>query len=253
MFDTLIFEALTPTGIIVIILSIVSVGLAKAGIAGAGSLAIPVLAAVLGGKVSVGFLLPILLFADVIAVIYYKRTAQWKILFSILPWAIVGVGVATLVGASLSDEEFTIILSVIIITGVIITILRDVYNIGTQAPKHWLFSVVMGFLAGFTSMLGNAAGPIVTLFLLSLYLKKEAFAGTRAWYFFIMNIIKIPLHIFAWNTITLKSFTSGLTLFPIVIVGMIIGFWLIKIIPDKTYRFILLALTTLSAIILIFK
>ena len=247
------FEALSLGGTIIIIISILFVGMAKAGIAGAGTVVIPVLAAVLGSKPSVGFLLPILLFADIIAVIYYKRTAHWRILFSILPWALVGIGTATLIGTHLSNSQFNIVLSIIIIVGVILTIVRDRYNIGKNAPNHLAFAVIMGFLAGFTSMLGNAAGPIITLFLLSLYLKKEAFAGTRAWYFFIMNIIKIPLHIFVWHTITYKSFMSGLSLFPIVIVGMILGFWLIKILPDKVYRYILLSLTILSAFILIFK
>ena len=246
-------EVVSLGGLIVIVISIMFIGMAKAGMAGAGTLTIPIMAAILGSKPSVGFLLPILLFSDIIAVIYYRQTAQWKVLFAILPWAFVGIAIATFVGNVLSDMQFNVALAVIIITGVCVTVWRDYFSKNTHVPNSKLFTVSMGLFAGFTSMLGNAAGPIITIFLLSLYLSKQEFAGTRAWYFFIMNAVKIPLHAFVWHTISFASIRDGALLLPAVVVGMLIGFKLVKVLPDRVFRVIMLVLIVLSAVVLVFK
>jgi len=246
-------EPLSIGALTLVIFSIMFIGLAKSGIAGAGTLTIPIMAAILGSKPSVGFLLPILLFSDVIAVIYYKQSANWAILIKLLPWAIAGIVVANFVGKSISDKEFNLLLSAIIIIGILITIWRDFFKKDNTIPTHWAFSASMGFLAGFTSMIGNAAGPIIALYLLTLQLPKDGFAGTRAWYFFIINFIKVPFHAFVWHTITVESIIDGAKLIPAVIIGMIIGFKILKVLPEKVFRIIMLCLTFLSAVALFFK
>lgn len=243
-------ELVSVGGLLVIGFSILFVGMAKAGIAGAGTLTIPILALLLGGKPSVGFLLPILLLSDVIAIIYYRQTAQWRILVSILPWAFVGVILAMIVGKDLSDSAFQFVLACIILAGIAVTVWRDFIVKPTTVPQHWMFSASMGLLAGFTSMMGNAAGPIITIFLLSMQLHKKEFAGTRAWYFFIMNAFKMPFHAFVWNTITRESLQFGITFFPALILGMLIGFYLVNKIPEQAFRIIILLLTSLSALFL---
>ncbi len=245
--------AISFGGLILIIISIMFVGMAKAGIAGAGTLTIPIVAAVLGGKASVGFLLPILLLSDIVAVVYYRKTVKWDVLISILPWGFVGIGIGTVVGKLLNDVQFNVALATVILIGAGIMVWRDYISKSSQVPTSKLFAVFMGLFAGFTSMLGNASGPVIAIFLLSLHIPKQEFAGTRAWYFFIMNAVKFPLYMFVWKTISLTTLRDGALLIPALIVGMLIGFKLVKIIPEKLFRIIILVLIVVSAMGLLFK
>jgi uncharacterized protein len=100
-------------------------------------------------------------------------------------------------------------------------------------------------------MIGNAAGPIMALYLLSMRLPKNTYIGTGAWFFFIINLFKVPLHIFVWKTITLQSILfNSLMIIPI-ISGAVLGIYIVKIIPEKPYRAFII-LSTASAAFTLF-
>jgi uncharacterized protein len=109
----------------------------------------------------------------------------------------------------------------------------------------------MGILGGFATMIGNVAGPIFAIYLLAMHLPKNNFIGTGAWFFLITNLVKFPLHIFIWKTINLQTLLLDVTLFPGIAAGAFFGIWLIKKIPDKTYRFFVITITALSALLLL--
>ncbi|MEM9328855.1 MAG: sulfite exporter TauE/SafE family protein [Bacteroidota bacterium] len=229
--------------------SAVCVGMAKTGLSGIGMLVVPVMASVLGAKPSTGFLLPMLIMADIFAVRYYHRHAEFSYLVKLVPSTITGVFVAVFVGEWINDQQFRQLLSVIILAGVVIMIFR---LRKAEIPHNIYFASIAGFLGGFTTMIGNAAGPVMTIYFLAMSLPKNAFIGTAAWFFLCVNLFKVPLHIFFWQTITWETFQMNLWLFPLILVGVIIGLRVTRLIPEGPYRIFLIISTILAALKLFF-
>lgn len=100
-------------------------------------------------------------------------------------------------------------------------------------------------------MIGNAAGPVMAVYLLSMKLPKLSFVGTSAWFFLIVNYLKIPLQVFVWDNITVKSLSLNLTTVPFILVGCILGVWLVKRFPEGSYRKFIIAMTVISTILLL--
>jgi hypothetical protein len=225
------------------------IGISKTGISGAGLMVVPIMATIFGGKPSTGLLLPILIFADVFAVSYYNRHARWKHVFKLLPWAIIGIFIALYVGKQIKDEVFKEIMAIIVLAGIVIMVYRDI-NKNIKVPDNTWFSAILGIAGGFSTMIGNAAGPIMALYLLSMRLPKNNFIGTGAWFFFIVNVLKVPLHVFAWETINVQTFVFDVLMIPAIALGAISGFHLVKLIPEKFYRILVIATTCLSAFLL---
>jgi len=225
-------------------------GMAKTGLSGFGLMVVPILANAFGGRPSVGLLLPMLIFADVFAVTWYNRHAEWKHILRLLPWAFAGILVATLVGKSISDQTFNRLLAALVIGGIGILVWRDVRSNKFRIPSSTWFAAGLGLLGGFSTMIGNAAGPVMALYLLSMRLPKNVFIGTGAWFFFIVNLSKVPLHIWSWKTINLDSFLLDVLLIPAIAGGAFLGIWLVRLLPEKIYRIIVIGTTLLSALLL---
>lgn len=226
------------------------VGMSKTGLSGVGLMVVPILANAFGGRPSVGLLLPILIFADIFAVSWYNRHAQWKHILRLLPWAMGGILLATFVGKSISDSTFNRLLAAMVIVGIVILIWRDIRSGKMKIPESRWFAAGLGLLGGFATMIGNAAGPVMALYLLSMRLPKNIYIGTGAWFFFIVNLSKVPLHIWSWKTITLESFVLDLLMIPAVAVGAFLGIWVVKLLPEKVFRIIVIVTTLLSALLL---
>lgn len=234
---------------IIALLSGLLIGMAKAGVSGTGMMAVPIMAMVFGGKPSTGIVLPMLIIADVFAVRYYNRHATWKYIIRVMPWAIVGILIAMVVGNMISSELFKGILSVTVLSGIFLMIWQD-YKKVASTPDYWWFSSSMGLLGGFATMIGNAAGPVMSLYLLSMRIPKYNYIGTAAWFFLLVNVFKVPLHIFVWETINLNTILFNLILAPIIILGVFIGIKIVKIIPEKPYRVLVIGTTLVSALLL---
>lgn len=228
------------------------IGMAKTGLSGFGNLVVPILAATLGGKASVGILLPILVFADIFAVSYYNRHADWNHVLKLLPWAIVGIAIGFFVGMHISDRQFNLIIAILVIIGIVIIIIQDLFKDKFTVPNHWIFAALLGLAGGFTTMVANAAGAIMALYLLSMRLPKQNYIGTAAWFFFIVNVLKVPLHVFWWKTITLQSFTMDLFSLPAIILGVFIGIKTVKVLSEKIFRIFIIASTIAAAVFLFY-
>ena len=227
-------------------------GLSKSGIKGIGIIIVVILAFVFGEKASTGILLPMLICADVFAVIFYNRHAQWHIIKKLIPWMIVGVLVGVWVGNDISEVLFKRLMAIIIIASVIIMFYTENKK-STKVPTHKLFSTGTGFLAGFTTMIGNLAGPISNIYFLAMRFPKNEFIGTAAWLFFIINVFKLPFHIFIWKTVTLESLVLNSVLIPAVIIGFFLGAYIVKLISNVNYRRFILIVTAIGGIIMLFR
>ena len=235
---------------IILALSGLLIGMSKTGITGVGLMVVPLLANYFGGRPSVGLLLPILIFADIFAVSWYNRHAQWKHILRLIPWAFAGIIAATFIGKSISDQSFNRLLAVLVIGGIGILIWQDIRAGKLKIPQSRWFAGGMGLLGGFSTMIGNAAGPVMALYLLSMRLPKNSYIGTGAWFFFIVNVSKVPLHVWSWETINRASFMLDLMMIPAIAAGAFLGIWLVRLLPERYYRMLVIATTLLSAFLL---
>jgi uncharacterized membrane protein YfcA len=246
-------ELYKETGLTYLLISIAAsmlIGASKTGLKGLGMTAIPIMAYVFGGRFSTGLILPLLISADIFAVLFYKRDCEWKYIYKLLPWTLIGIGFGLVVGEHISDKWFKTIMGIIILGGMIILFIREQNKDKLRVPDFWWFSMLLGLTGGFATMIGNAAGAVMTLYLISMNLPKKAFIGTAAWFFFIINLIKLPLHVFIWETVNFKTFSYDIILIPGIAIGAFIGFRLVKFIPERGYRYFVIAVTTISALLL---
>lgn len=233
-----------------IALMALATGLSKTGLGGLGTLFVPVLAHIFGGKVSTGIVVPMLVMADVFAVVYYRRHADWSVLLKLLPWAFVGILIGTFTSQHIDDEAFKQIMGVIIVLSVGIMIWQETRT-EHLVPSHWAFAAVMGLAAGYTTMVGNLAGAVTALYLLSMRLPKNNYIGTGAWFYLAINCFKVPFHIFSWKTISWESFKLDLVMFPIIAIGALIGILITKRLSETLYRKFIIGMT-LATVLLLF-
>ncbi|MEN3323603.1 sulfite exporter TauE/SafE family protein [Mariniflexile soesokkakense] len=227
-------------------------GLSKSGIKGIGIIIVVILAFVFGEKTSTGILLPMLIFADIFAVVYYNKHAQWQYIKKLLPAMVIGVLVGVWVGNDISEVIFKRIMAVIIIGSVLIMFYMENRKSNTIPTNKW-FSNSTGFMAGFTTMVGNLAGPISDIYFLAMRMPKNEFIGTAAWLFFIINVFKLPFHIFVWNTVSVETLVLNSVLIPMVILGFFLGAYIVKLISNVNYRRFVLIVTALGGIIMLFR
>ena len=227
------------------------VGMSKVGVPGVSMLVVPALAIVFGGKASAGILLPMLMMADIFAVSYYHRHAEWKYLLKLLPWAFVGIAIALWVGHVVNDEWFKNIMAVLVFLCIGLMLWKDRQKNGQLFPNTWWFAAAMGVLGGFATMIGNVAGPIFAIYLLAMHLPKKSFIGTGAWFFLIVNFSKFPLHILFWETISWQTLTLNVLMLPAIALGAFLGIVLVKQISEQLYRTAVIVLTALSAFLLL--
>nr|WP_233164056.1 sulfite exporter TauE/SafE family protein [Snuella sedimenti] len=227
-------------------------GVSKSGIKGIGIIIILVLAFVFGEKASTGILLPLLVVADILAVVYYNRHAQWRYIFKLLPWMVIGVLVGVWIGNDISELLFKRIMAVIIVLSVGVMFYNENQK-STSIPKSKLFSGSMGFLAGFATMIGNLAGPIANIYFLAVRFPKNEFIGTVAWLFFIVNVFKLPFHIFIWKTVNVETLVLNSVLVPSVVIGFFVGASIVKLISNVNYRRFILIVTAIGGLIMLFR
>lgn len=234
---------------LILIFSSFLIGLSKTGIPGLGLLAISLSTIALPAKASTGIILIILICGDIFAVIYYKRSAVWKHLLRFFPFAFTGIFIGYLLMERIKDEQLKPAIGIIILVMLGLNYLWKKKN-DITIPQKWYFAAVLGLIAGITTMLANAAGPIMIIYLLAMNLDKKEFVGTNAWYFFIGNLFKVPFSI-KLGLINLSSLKLNFILLPGIIIGAITGILILKKIPARLFTIIVEVLTIIAAIKLI--
>lgn len=253
LFNDILFEYhLTIAGFLLAFLAAFLLGMGKAGIKGLGVLIVLIMALVFGGKPSTGVLIPLMIVADIFAVFYYHRHTQWKYLVKLLPTMFLGVLIGVWIGKDISEVLFKQIMAVLILITLAVMIIMERKK-SNNIPNHWAFSSGMGLLSGVTSMIGNLAGSFADIYFLAMRLPKNEFIGTAAWLFFIINVFKLPFHIFVWNTVTTETIALNLVLIPGIVLGFFMGVKIVKLINNNAYRKFIFIATALGALLILFK
>lgn len=232
-------------------LSALLIGMSKTGIQGISLLAVPLMAMTFGAKPSTGLILPILCAADLIAVLYYRRIAEWKYVLKLLPSALAGFAVALLVDRMVPPAEFKHLMGGCLLAVFIVMIWSQRGGKDNKLARYWWYGPLFGLLGGFTTMIGNAAGPVMAIYLLSVKMPKYNFVGTNAWFFLVINYLKIPVQVFAWGNITPVSLAIDAVTIPFILVGGWLGILLVNRLPEKGFRYFTMAVTCVSVIMLL--
>ena len=232
------------------------IGVSKTGIQNVGTFTIPMFALLFGAKFSTGIVLILLCMADLLAVIYYRKQFVWSEIKSMLPFSLIGLVIGLFVGDLIDDQTFKFIMGACIFISVLLMIWgtnKSKYNPeGKDFTDNWWYSPSFGLLVGFSTMIGNAAGPALTIFLLTRKLKKVTLVATGAWFIMILNFSKIPLQLLVWKNLTWEGLILNILAIPFILLGGYIGIKLVKIIPEREFKIVILALVIISSLMLMF-
>lgn len=240
---------LSITALTYIALSAFIIGFSKTSIGGLGIVAVPLIAFAVPGPESTGLLLPILIVGDIIAVVLYHRTCDWSVVLKIFPITAIGVVLGYLIMDQLPAEIFNPVLGIIIIMMISLGIIVEKKPIPPVGNR--IITWVVGICAGVSTMVANAAGPLMGLYLLQQGLPKEKFVGTRCWFFLLLNLYKLPFS----SSLGLVSPTSlqiNLCTLPLILLGAFIGFKVLKYIQMKFLKRIVRIAAMLAALKLLF-
>jgi len=227
-------------------------GMSKAGFGGMAVLGVLLMANVFPVRESTGVILPMLIVADVFAVASFQRFTIWRVLIRLLPPACLGVVAGWLLMPLIPPEIFSKIIAVIVVSLLALTAAQKLSNtLQMTAGEHQAIAWPLGILAGITTMLANAAGAVVTVYLLACRLPKYEFVGTAAWFFLIVNVIKVPFSA-SLGLITPSTLTFNAALIPAVIAGLFFGRFLLGKLNQNVFEWTLIILSLIGSVRLFF-
>jgi hypothetical protein len=223
------------------------VGVSKTALPGASTISVAIFAAFLPARTSTGALLILLIVGDVFALLTYRRHAHWPTLLRLAPPVAAGIAVGALFLAFASNAIVKPVIGIILLGMVAITLWRR-RSASADAITHTNLPATIGYgtLGGFTTMVANAGGPVMSMYLLGMRTPVKVFLGTAAWFFAIVNIVKLPI-VVGLGLITVPVLLLDAVLIPLVVVGALLGRWMIPRIHQALFDRIVLILTILGA------
>lgn len=227
------------------------IGMSKTGVPNIGTLTVPVFALLFGAKNSTGIVLPLLCTADLLAVIYYRKRFHRELVFKPMFWALLGLATALVLGHLVPESGFRAMMAGCILLGIAAMFAAGrAEKLEAITTSRW-FAPFIGLALGFSTMIGNAAGPILTVYLLAMRLPKYAFVATGAWFIMILNYVKIPLQVFVWDNISISGILLDLTAVPFILLGGFLGIQVVNVLPERQFKVLMVTLTIVSTLVLL--
>lgn len=223
----------------------VIVGISKTALPGAGTLAVVVFAAILPARTSTAALLVLLIVGDILALTLYRRHADWRTLWRLAPAVVVGIAVGALFLALAQDVLVRRGIGAILVALVIVTLALRRGPVRPGGGRAALLGY--GALGGFTTMVANAGGPVMSLYFLAARFDVRAFLGTAAWFFAVVNIAKLPI-VIGLGLLTAPVLWLDLLLVPAVLVGGVLGRLIAGRLSQRTFETVVLVLTGATAL-----
>lgn len=224
------------------------VGVSKTALPGSATLAVVIFAAILPARSSTAALLLLLIVGDVMALAIYRRHADWRALVRLAPSVTAGIVVGALFLAWADDQVVRRAIGAILIVLVVVAVVlrRRAPRVSTKR------TAVLGYgvFGGFTTMVANAGGPVMSLYFLAARFEVRSFLGTAAWFFAIVNAAKLPV-VIGLGLITPPLLWLDLFLVPAVIAGGLVGRAIVGRLPQRAFERIVLILTAATAIFLL--
>ncbi|MZD03816.1 TSUP family transporter [Streptomyces sp. SID5785] len=247
----------TPWGFAALAAAALLVGFSKTAVSGANTVSLAIFAAVLPARASTGVLLPILIFGDILAVLTYRRHAHWPTLWRLFPAVAAGVVAGTAFLALAGDGAVRTSIGAILLLMAGVTVWRrrrsqapEPERAATRADRAKAGSY--GVLGGFTTMVANAGGPVMSMYLLSAGFRKLGFLGTSAWFFLIVNSAKVPFSV-GLGLIDGRSLLLDAALVAFVVPGALLGRACVDRIDQRLFEQLVIAATVLGGLQLLLR
>lgn len=244
--------SLTALHWVLLALAAALVGLSKAAVPGISTISIAIFAAILPARQSTGALLVLLIVGDAFALWTYRRHADWPTLRKLVPTVLVGVIGGTVFLALAGDDVVRRVIALVLLAVISVTLARRARasradaaaaaaaaaqaesrpeartaEVGERTSRgsavgHRLQTATYGALGGFTTMVANAGGPVMSMYFLASAFSVKRFLGTSAWFFAVVNLAKLPFSI-SLGLITPRTLAVDLLLIPAVVGGAFVG------------------------------
>jgi len=212
----------------------------------AGMVGSPIVAAVLGPAPAAGFMVPLLIVGDLIALASYRQHADWQLLRRLIPGVLGGFVLTALVFWLLPGSLLNRVLGVLLLITAGLEVWRLRGNVtGTAGMSRW-GAAFFGTLTGLTTMAANAGGAAMTLYLVKMRVPMLTFLGTSTWFFAILNVLKVP-PLIALGLLTSGSALTSAWFVPAMVAGALVGRWAVPHLNERTFTWIGLGLTVLGA------
>ena len=243
-------------------------GVTKTGLPGLGPVVAPMMAAAFPVRASVAIVLPLLVVADVVAIIVFRRHVVRSYLMRLVPSALIGIIVGTVLLQLIDDAQLQLLIAVIVVGTVVAGVVTSRRRLAPEraaavaiagnsecslgdsrsqiSGSRNAIAIALGVLAGATSMVSNASGPILTAYLLAMRLPKNEFMGTGAWYYFILNLLKVPFHI-AIGTMTGATLALNAVAASAVLTGAAVGVIIVRRLPERVFRVVVIGMAVAAA------
>ncbi|MBU6245546.1 MAG: TSUP family transporter [Actinomycetales bacterium] len=255
-------EQLSLLDLAVIGICVVLTGVSKTAMPAAGVVSGTVLAGVLTPTTASGFLVPLLVVSDVIALARFRQHVQWRLILRLMPGLVVGFGLMALAFKYLDTSVLARVLGILILLSVAMEVIRrrrlarvtaaDVAPapgaLGDEADEarpSVVRSAFFGTLAGMTTMAANAGGTAMTLYLISMRVPMLTFMGTSAWFFFFLNAAKVPV-VLTLGLITEHTLLVSLAYLPVLFGGAALGIWAFNRMDQALFNRVALVISGLA-------
>ena len=230
------------------LLAALCIGLSKAGFSGISLVSVVLLADLYGAKTSVGLALPLLIAADLLAYPAFIRHGSWRPVWKLLGPTLVGLAAGWWLLGRMPDEMARRVIGGCVLAMVVLQVVR------VRRPEwseRWVesrrFAAGTGVLGGFATMLANAAGPVIQLYLLARRVPKMELIGIGARFFLLVNLLKVPLNA-RLALITQDSLLENARLLPGVVAGVFGGRWLVRHVPQAAFEWMILGFAALAGL-----
>ncbi|MBC8127281.1 MAG: sulfite exporter TauE/SafE family protein [Gloeobacteraceae cyanobacterium ES-bin-144] len=233
---------------LVALLAAFCIGLSKAGFSGISMVSVILLADLYGAKASVGLALPLLIAADLMAYPAFRKHGSWRPVWKLLGPALVGLGVGWWMLGWIPDAAARRVIGACVLMMVTLQVSRrwkpEVFDRLVESKP---FGISAGILGGFATMLANAAGPVIQLYLTARKIPKMELIGIGARFFLLINLIKVPLNA-RLALINSDSLLENARLLPAVVVGILSGKWLIRHVPQAAFEWMIVVFSMFAGL-----
>ena len=248
-----IFSSLSTTQITVLVISAILVGINKTAVPGLGVIPVMLLASTFETRLSTGLQLGMIAICDLMAVAWYRKGADWKFILRLLPWALIGLVVGSGILRLIPVDDTVMmrrLIGAIVLGLAVVSFIKSRID-PDKIPSGIGAAAFFGILMGTTTQLANAAGPVSSIYLLAMKFDKTKYMGTAAWFFLIVNWIKVPVFA-AEGRITMQSVLIDLSMIPVMITGAVLGILLFRKIPQKIFEGIIQVFVLFAAVKMLF-
>ena len=216
-------------------------GLDKGGIKPVGVVSMFLITTIVSPAEMLGILAPLLLIGEVYPAFHYRKSRQRAAVHAVMPWVFLGLAAGGIIGRHMDAHGFSIVIAIFILLMALLLTFSEFGHLDFPQQADGAMTVILGFLAGLSSILGNAAGAVTNLYFLHKTDSKNAFLGSGSYLYIFINLIKIVIYLLFWSVFSRISLLFSLIMLPALLAGVIAATLIIRIVPEKVYRMLVIA------------